>query len=82
MDEIQQAMLDAMGQPGAIKFPRVIRRIHGANDIDALWYLRGELMAAMSSLHGEDMARILLEDISGQFSHFGLTTRASPLGRH
>ena len=81
--EIQQSMLTALGQ-GATRFHAVARRIQFADDLQALWYLRGDLMAALAALHGEVQARDSIRAISDQFRGLlpkGLSTRPSPLGK-
>jgi hypothetical protein len=82
--EIQQAMLDALGQAGTQRFTMVARRIQYAPDLQALWYLRGDLMGALAALHGESQARYTIQDISEQFEGLlprGMSTRPSPLGK-
>lgn len=82
--DIQEAMLTALGQAGMKGYPAVTRRVQYADDLHALWYLRGDLMAALATLHGEGRARDIIRDISGQFQGLlpqGLTTRPSPLGK-
>lgn len=82
--DIQEAMLGALDDAGAKSFPAVARRIQFADDLQALWYLRGDLMAALAALHGEAHARQKIREISGQFHGLlpnGLATRPSPLGR-
>ena len=82
--DIQESMLAALGQAGAKRFPIVVRRIQYANDLQALWYLRGDLMAALAGIHGELYARDIIQDISEQFQGLlprGLSTRPSPLGK-
>lgn len=83
IEEIQESMLHALGPNGPRNFPSLNRRIHYAQDLQALWYLRGELMAALASLHGEAQARSTIKAISQQFEGLlprGLSTRPSPLG--
>lgn len=82
--DIQESMLAALGQAGAKRFPMIVRRIQYANDLQALWYLRGDLMAALAGIHGELYARDIIQDISEQFQGLlprGLSTRPSPLGK-
>jgi hypothetical protein len=82
--EIQEAMLEALGPGGAKSFPAVSRRIMYAPDLQALWYLRGDLMGALAAVHGEAQARRIIQDISDQFDGLlprGMSTRPSPLGR-
>lgn len=81
-DEIREAMLSVLGETGQKNFPHVTRRIRYANDIQALWYLRGDLMAALASLYSETVARQKVAEISGQFQGLlpgGLHSRPSPL---
>lgn len=80
--EIQDAMSAALGQPGAKRYPALARRVEYAPDLQALWYLRGDLMAALSSLHGEQRAREMIKEVSAAFEGLpgGLSTRPSPLG--
>lgn len=82
--DIQTAMLGALSESGTKKFPAVSRRIQYAADLQALWYLRGDLMGALAALHGECQAREVILDISDQFQGLlpsGMSTRPSPLGR-
>ena len=81
--DIQDAMSAALGQAGAKGYPGLARRIQYTQDLQALWYLRGDLMAALSSLHGEQRAREAIKNISAMFEGLpgGLSTRPSPLGR-
>ena len=82
--DIQDIMLEALGEAGAKTFPKVARRIMYAPDLQALWYLRGDLMAALADLHDEVHARQTIQDISSQFHGLvprGMSTRPSPLGK-
>lgn len=84
MGDIQKAMLSALGQAGMKAYPAVTRRIHYSDDLQALWHLRGDLMAALAALHGEARARDCIREVSGQFEGLlprGLSTRPSPLGK-
>lgn len=84
LGDIQEAMLAALGQAGAKSFPTVSRRIQYAPDLQALWYLRGDLMAALAALQGEAHARETIREISEQFEGLlprSLSTRPSPLGK-
>ena len=81
-EDIREAMLDALGDAGSRDFPQVTRRIRYAGDIHALWYLRGDLMAALASMHGEKEARQKIASITAQFQGLlpgGLNSRPSPL---
>jgi hypothetical protein len=82
MEDIREAMLGLLGEDGAKKFPAVTRRIRYAADIQALWYLRGDLMAALATVHGESTARAKVREITEMFQGLlpgSLTSRPSPL---
>ena len=81
-EDIRESMLTAMGESGPKHFPQITRRIRYANDIQALWYLRGDLMGALAAMHGEAAARQKVSAITAQFQGLlpnGLTSRSSPL---
>ena len=81
-EEIREAMLGVLGETGQKNFPHVTRRLRYASDVQALWYLRGDLMAALAALHSESVARQKIAIISDQFHGLlpnGLSTRPSPL---
>ena len=81
-EDIRESMLAALGEPGSKHFPQVTRRIRYASDIQALWYLRGDLMAALAAMHGEAAAREKVASITAQFQGLlpnGLASRPSPL---
>lgn len=82
IEDIREAMLSVLGETGPKRFPQLTRRIRYATDIQALWYLRGDLMAALASLHGEMVARQKVAAVTAQFQGLlpnGLNSRASPL---
>lgn len=82
MQDIRDAMLDLMGEGGDHPAPQVTRRIRYAIDIQALWYLRGDLMAVLAKRHGEVAAREKLAPITQMFADLGVTglrSRPSPL---
>ena len=81
-EDIREAMLVLLGDVGPKRFPHVTRRVRYANDIQALWYLRGDLMAALAAMHGESKARQKIQGITEMFSGLlpaSLTSRPSPL---
>src|SRR5205085_2459843 len=47
-EDIRETMLGLLGDDGPKNFPHITRRIRYAADIQALWYLRGDLMGARS----------------------------------
>ena len=83
-EDIRQLMLDELGDYGEKKFPAVTRRIRYAQDIQALWYARSDVMAILANTHGETIAREKVARISGQFKGLipkALTQRAGPRTR-
>ena len=81
-EDIREAMLGTLGEQGTRHFPHVTRRIRYASDIQSLWYLRGDLMACLASMHGESVARQRIASITAQFQGLlpgGLASRPSPL---
>lgn len=81
-EDIRESMLSELGESGPKHFPQLVRRIRYAADIQALWYLRGDLMGALASIHGEVAARAKVASITRHFQGLlpnGLNSRASPL---
>jgi hypothetical protein len=82
MEDIRQAMLEYLGASGALTYPLLERRITFERDIQGLWYLRGDLMAALSATQGEAAARKEIEELTLMFQGLlpkGLSSRPSPL---
>lgn len=81
-EDIRQAMLDMLGDTGTRHFPLITRKVRYATDVQGLWYLRGELMAALSGMHGEAGARERVAKLNTMFRGLlppSLTSRPSPL---
>ncbi len=81
-EDIRQAMLDALGPSGSQGFPQIARRVRFAADITGLWYLRGDLMAALASTQGEAAARQKIDSVTTLFKGLlpsGMSSRPSPL---
>ena len=67
--EIRQAMLDSLASLGeSHHLTRVWARILYAPDIQALWYLRTEMMILLAGLLGESAAKAQLVTITDMFS--------------
>lgn len=82
MEDIREAMLALLDHAGGKPFANVIRRVRYASDIQGLWYLRGDLMAALASVHGEMVARQKVQKITRMFQGLvpgSLHSRPSPL---
>jgi hypothetical protein len=81
-EDIRESMLVVLGETGPKQFPQITRRIRYANDIQALWYLRGDLMAALAAMHGEVAARAKIASLTDMFRGLlpgALNSRPSPL---
>lgn len=81
---IQQSMLDALRPAAGECFGNVMRRIAAAEDPQALWFLRPDLMAALASCLGEVEAHEAVNRISAQFRGLlpqALAARHSPLAQ-
>lgn len=82
IEDIRQAMLGMMTDMQDAQFPQLVRRIRYASDVQALWFLRGDLMAVLAGSYGEVAAREKLELVSSMFEDLlpdGLRSRPSPL---
>ena len=83
LEDIRDAMLAILGDAGPKQYPGTTRRIRYATDIKDLWYLRGDLMAAIAGMHSETVAREKIAAINAQFQGLlpgGLASRPSRLG--
>lgn len=81
-EDIRETMLGMLEETGLKRFPALTRRIRYAGDVQALWYLRGDLMAALAAMHGEKSAREQLAHVSQMFKGVvpgALNSRPSPL---
>ncbi len=67
LEQVRQAMLEALGTAGCERYMGVARQIRYAADVQGLWYARSELMAALSALHGETHARTEMARLTPMF---------------
>ncbi len=67
IEDIRQAMLDSLGDDGCANYPHIERRVLFAPDLQGLWYLRSDIMVALSSLQGEVVASQRIRQITGMF---------------
>ena len=67
IEDIRQAMLDGLGDEGCTSFSGLERRVLFAADLQGLWYLRSDIMAAISSIQGESVASQKLRHITHMF---------------
>ena len=83
MEDIREAMLDGLGVSGATAPSKLEQKVTYASDLNDLWYLRGDVMAAIAAVDGEAIARRKLDQISDMFKGLlpkALTSRAPNLG--
>jgi hypothetical protein len=84
MENIREAMLDGLGVTGSATASKLELKVTYATDIHDLWYLRGDLMAAISAISGESQARSKVDEISHMFRGLlpkALTSRSNDLSR-
>lgn len=82
LEDIREAMLDGLSVPGAVSASKLELKVTYASDLNDLWYLRGDVMAAIAAVDGEAVARRKLDEISAMFKGLlpkSLTTRNSNL---
>ena len=83
LEDIREAMLNGLGVSGAATASKLELKVTYANDLHDLWYLRGDVMAAISAISGETQARRKLDEISDLFRGLlpkALTSRPTNLG--
>jgi hypothetical protein len=81
-EDIREEMLAMLGESAPKQFPALTRRVRYATDLQALWYLRGDLMAALATMHGERAARERMGQLTQMFKGLlpgSLDSRPSPL---
>ena len=82
LDQIREAMLALTGGDVGERSAGLARRIRYATDLQALWFMRGELMQLLARNHGEAAAREKLDELSTLFTDqlpSALRSRPSPL---
>lgn len=85
IEDIRSRMIDLLAGQADERATIVRRRIRYADSVEALWFMRGELMAVLSRVHGEAGALELISGVSNMFDDLlpeGLRSRPSPLGRN
>lgn len=78
---IRQTMLSMVELDGSERAEKLARRIRYA-DLEALWFMRGELMGMLARSHGEVAARDKVDRLGAMFENMlpsGLRSRPSPL---
>jgi hypothetical protein len=82
MDQIREAMLAVAEEAGGDRGSNLARRIRYATDLQALWFMRGEVMQLLARTRGEAAAWEKVDELSSMFTDLlpsGLRSRPSPL---
>ena len=80
--EIRSAMMHGLGTSSDASVLAVERKVAFAHGFQDLWYLRGDVLAAIARVQGEAVAKEKMAHISNMFKgHLppGLVSRPSPL---
>jgi hypothetical protein len=64
---IRELMLTELGEFGEKHYPKIALRIRYAQDAQGLWYARGDVMAVLSAMQGESIARQKVGSITKMF---------------
>lgn len=67
MGRIRTAMLSLLQAHGGHSIQRVAQRVRFAGDLEALWYLRQDVLTALSAVDGEVAARRQMREINRLF---------------
>jgi hypothetical protein len=79
---IRQMMLNELGNFGEKHYPKITLRVRYAQDAQGLWYARSDVMAVLSAMQGETIARQKVSRITQMFEGLlpgGLGSRRSSL---
>jgi hypothetical protein len=83
LERVRGAMISCLPDAAAMGYEHVVKRLEQAKDIEALWFLRADLMAALCAIEDETTARRTMSRITPMFSGLlptSLNSRPSPLG--
>jgi hypothetical protein len=78
---VRSAMLESLPICGDPQVTHVAERITYAIDIEALWYLRADVMSILSSFEGEASALREMQEIDAKFEG-GLPRSVKPRAHH
>jgi hypothetical protein len=82
VDDVRRRMHELAISVSGERAQQVVRRIRYASDVEALWFIRSELMALLAGELGEAAALEEVDAISDMFEDLlpeGLRSRPSPL---
>ncbi len=75
-EAIQVALAEQLGRDGK----QLMHQVHYAQDLEALWYLRPEIMNAIAARRGESAARACLVQLTALFKDHHPGARPSRFG--
>jgi hypothetical protein len=81
MGQIRTAMLSLLQVHGGHSIQRVAQRVRFAGDLESLWYLRQDVLTAISAIDGEVAARRQMKQINRLFKG-GLPGAMGPRPHH
>jgi len=67
LGRIRTAMLSMLQVHGGHSIQRISQRVRFAVDVETLWYLRQDVMTALSAIDGEAAARRQMKGINSMF---------------
>ena len=67
LEEVRRAMLHSLMGLTGCEVARMNMRLRYAGDIEALWYLRSDLLDTLTLLRGEAIAQTVLDRITPMF---------------
>lgn len=67
LGRIRSAMLSVLQAHSGHSVQRVAQRVRFAADVESLWYLRQDVMVALSAIDGEAAARRQMKAINSMF---------------
>ena len=81
LGQIRTAMLTLLEASGGHRVQRIAQRVRFADDLEALWYLRQDLMYALAEIDGEHVAQRRMKQINRLFKG-GLPQTMGPRVHH
>lgn len=67
VQRVREAMLALLQSHQGEAFHRVAQRVRYADELESLWYLRQDMLAALSEVHGEAGARRQMAALTPMF---------------
>jgi hypothetical protein len=64
LEEVRKAMLASLAGLAGSEVARMSMRLRYAGDIEALWYLRSDLLGILAALRGESGAREVFDQLT------------------